>query len=505
MTKRKGVLLHFSSLPGDFGIGDFGPNSIAFAGFLVEQGYSIWQVLPLNHRGYGNSPYNPISAFALDPLLISPERLYEDGLIEAKDMEKARLSAYDRVLFEQVYRAKGKLNQIAAQSYLSRHDISGFIEDNAFWIKPYIAFLTLDKLYGDIHWSSWQAHHRTYSEALWKELLSGFEPSMLAHAAVQAILRDQLHDLKSELNKQGIELWGDMPIYLSYHSAEVWAHPELFQLDHDGRRLQVAGVPPDAFSEDGQLWGNPIYRWHDKTSEVFELFERRSEDALSYLNRMRLDHFIGYVNYWSVSCPVSEDQIPQMPEHAREGSWIPAPAEQLFARLTDRFGAYPFIAEDLGILTEEVCRVRERFGFPGMIVLQFCWHDSVPRVEDYPADRVIYTGTHDNQTTRQWFEELDPESNEYRHFISFVAAMEHQSSSFGVAGNKEPILNNTDTIVNVATSASIMMEIALQSGCQICIFPMQDILGLGAQARMNIPGTPLGNWEWRMKGIGIRA
>ena len=481
--KRKGVLLHFSSLPGDYGIGDLGPAATSFAGFLADQGYKIWQVLPLNHRGYGNSPYSPISAFALDPLLASPELLYRRGLIEAEDLETARLSGSDRVAFEQVLRRKGRLLEIAAAAYLKRHDIAAFIHDQAAWIKPYIAFLTLDRLYGDSHWSFWQPQHRSYSETLWQELLRGFEPFMMSQAAVQAILRDQLTELRQALRQLNIELWGDLPIYLAYHSAEVWAHPELFQMDQAGRRLQVAGVPPDAFCEDGQLWGNPIYRWDEQRSEVFELFENRISDALGYLDRLRLDHFIGYVNYWSVPCPpAGQDNEPKMPDHARDGAWIPAPGEQLFERLTQRFTAYPFIAEDLGILTEDVCRVRERFGFPGMIVLQFCWQHPDPKVAEYPSDRIIYPGTHDNLTSRQWFEELDPEAGEYRNFVSY-------------ARNRL----NWPEAPTASNAASLMMEIALGSGCETCIFPMQDLLGLGANARMNIPGTPLGNWEWRMK------
>ena len=201
------------------------------------------------------------------------------------------------------------------------------------------------------------------------------------------------------------------------------------------------------------------------------------------MDRLRLDHFIGYVNYWSVPCQAEGQPVPQLPENAIGGAWIKAPGEQLFERLTAKLGNRAFIAEDLGILTEEVCRVRERFGFPGMIVLQFCWQDPEPQVEAYPADRVIYTGTHDNPTTRQWFEELDPESAEYRNFLDYVTARKHLWPN-GVSG-----LN----------AAAVMMDIAQNSGCGICVFPMQDVLGLGSDARMNIPGTPLGNWEWRMR------
>ncbi|NLO11292.1 MAG: 4-alpha-glucanotransferase [Candidatus Cloacimonetes bacterium] len=483
--KQKGVLLHFSSLPGDFGIGDLGPEALSFAQFLNDQGYTIWQTLPLNHRGYGNSPYNPISAFALDPLLISPELLYEKGLVDAADLEEATIPATDRVFFEHVFRNKCKLLETAANRYLKSNNIDAFISQNEAWLKPYLTFLSLDRLYDEIHWSQWQSQHLHYTPELWQSQLRDFEPFILSQAAIQAILREQLAELKTQLKELNIELWGDLPIYLSYHSADVWANPHLFALDDAGNRLQVAGVPPDAFSEEGQLWGNPIYLWQERETEVFELITARIRDVLSYADRIRLDHFIGYVNYWSIPCPLDNDGSPILPQDAKAGEWIKAPAQKLFETITAEFGNKPFIAEDLGILTEEVNNIRAQFGFPGMIVLQFCWQDGEPDVAAYPADKIIYTGTHDNLTTRQWFEELDPESAEYQNFTAYVNSRPH-------------LISNSDGKVNLTNAAEAMINIAQKSGCEICIFPMQDLLNLDAAARMNIPGTPLGNWEWRM-------
>ena len=311
----------------------------------------------------------------------------------------------------------------------------------------------------------------------------------MIQAAIQAILQEQLFAFSSFLKKIGLELWGDLPIYLSYHSAELWAHKELFFLDSEGRRLQVAGVPPDAFSEDGQLWGNPIYRWHEKQEAVFGLFEARIAAALKYAQRLRLDHFIGYVNHFSIPCPVSEiTGLPTMPKDATQGAWLPTPGAILFERLLQKYQARTFIAEDLGILTDEVCETRDRFGFEGMIVLQFCWQDSLPQVENYPSDRIIYTGTHDNPTTRQWFEELSPDSPEFKHFSRY---MQERSA-------EPPFQSLMHHGLQASNAAALMIQTALNSACNICIFPMQDLLNLGAEARMNIPGTPLGNWEWRM-------
>ena len=488
--KHKGILLHISSLPGDFGIGDFGPSALEFAALIKEQGYSIWQILPLNHPGHGNSPYNPLSAFALNPLLVSPELLFEAGLIDLHALRAARIPTSNLIHFDEVTRVKTKLLEQAADSYLKRHDIASFIQANATWLKPYIAFVILDHLYGSGHWSSWPQQHRSYSEELWQELHHDFPHQTHTQAAIQAILQEQLSAFTQGLKKIGIQLWGDMPIYQSYHSAELWAHPELFYLDEHGLRQRVAGVPPDAFSEDGQLWGNPIYRWEDKREEVFQLFEQRIAANLDYVERLRLDHFIGYVNHWSIDCPVDPaTSEPRMPTDAKAGSWLPTPGEQLFERLLQKYPANRLIAEDLGILTPNVCEVRDRLGFDGMIILQFCWQDGHPDVEQFPANRIIYTGTHDNPTTRQWFEELDPQSQEYRHFTDYML---HRCTD----PRFEDVMESGPTVTN---AAALMMQVALNSGCETCIFPMQDLLNLGSDARMNIPGTPLGNWEWRIE------
>lgn len=488
--KQKGILLHISSLPGDYGIGDFGPGALEFAALIKDQGYSIWQILPLNHPGHGNSPYNPISAFALNPLLVSPELLFEAGLIDITALESARMPASGRIHFDEVNRIKTRLLEQAANTYLKRHDIAAFIQENAGWLKPYIAFVILDHLYDSQHWSSWPDQHRNYSESLWQHLQKDFAHQMHTQAAIQAILQEQLSAFSEGLKNLGIQLWGDMPIYLSYHSAELWAHPELFYLDERGLRQRVAGVPPDAFSEEGQLWGNPIYRWDEKRDEVFRLFEQRIGANLDYVQRLRLDHFIGYVNHWSIDCPPDPTTgEPQMPTSAKAGSWLPTPGEQLFEMLLRKYPAERFIAEDLGILTPEVCEVRDRLGFQGMIILQFCWQDGHPDVEQFPADRIIYTGTHDNPTTRQWFEELDADSQEYIHFNEY---MQHRRT--------DPRFENLmEEGPNAANAAALMMQVAINSGCETCIFPMQDLLNLGAEARMNIPGTPLGNWEWRIE------
>ncbi|HNQ44485.1 MAG TPA: 4-alpha-glucanotransferase, partial [Candidatus Cloacimonadota bacterium] len=288
----------------------------------------------------------------------------------------------------------------------------------------------------------------------------------------------QLTTLRNYMSKQGVSLIGDVPLYLSYDSAEVWAHQDLFELNESGIRLAMAGVPPDAFAVGGQLWGNPIYRWDILAETGFELFTRRFGHILRYFDFLRLDHFIGYVNYWRVDCPDGT-----VPDTAIHGEWVRARPEDFFATLIANFGCEPFIAEDLGILNDYVCHIRDSSKFPGMIILQFCFEEGVPDVAAFPSDRFLYTGTHDNSTTRGWWKALSPESASQQNFVSYCQEHEYQ---------EYPTSDNVHTL---------MMRIALDSGCERVIFPMQDILGLDDEARMNVPGVPLGNWTWRMISI----
>lgn len=356
-------------------------------------------------------------------------------------------------------------------------------------MKPYLAYITLSKLYGDDDWHLFRPEHRSYSNELYERLFKSYGRQMLRAACAQAIVKDQLHRLKDYLNSQGLQLIGDMPIYLSYHSAEVWSNRHLFALDPAGNRLRVAGVPPDAFSEKGQLWGNPLYRWDEMRQDGFQLFVNRIRHALDYLDKLRLDHFIGYVNYWSVECPVSEtDRLPTLPEDALQGSWEKALPEDFFPLLKTLFPTDRFIAEDLGILNAEVCSFRDRFGLPGMIVLQFCFEESVPQPRQYPPERYLYTGTHDNPTVREWFESLPEDSPSRENLLSFI---QQNATLFAGLGLED--FNDIKDAIH-----KIICMIAQSSGCENIIFPLQDILGLGSDARMNVPGTALGNWQWRL-------
>ncbi len=470
--KQSGVLLHISSLCTDYGIGDLGPGAYRFAEYLAEHDHSFWQILPLNHCGYGNSPYNPISAFAWNPYLISPELLVLDNLLEKEALKT--LPKSQMVDYEQVIKLKQPMLQAAAQKYLESNDIDAYIEANAWHLKPYLCFLKLKDLNSNGKWYTWPSGQRTYSETLYQEHAD--DQDLRVAAALQAIFEDQFSRLKSVLLSQGIQLIGDIPLYLSYESAEVWAHQELFDLDDKGRRLSVAGVPPDAFAAAGQLWGNPIYLWERLQASGFELFVRRFGHILQYIDLLRLDHFIGYVNFWKVPCPAAE-----ISDSAETGSWVRALPEAFFTRISEQFGTERFIAEDLGILNQDVCQIRDSLGLPGMIILQFCFEESVPEVQYFPADRFIYTGTHDNHTTLGWWKDLPPNSPSRLNLSVFCKRFLPQYD-----------------LPNESNVNEIMIEVAQLSACQRMIFPLQDILGLDDDARMNMPGTALGNWQWRM-------
>ncbi len=481
--KQTGILLHLSSLPGDFGIGDLGPQAYAFADYLSRNGHKIWQILPLNHCGYGNSPYNPLSALAINPYLISPELLFENGLISRSDLETAELPNDGNVYYELVARTKDKLLAKAAENWLLHNDLEHFLEVEAPYLKPYLSFVALSHLYGDSDWSAWSPEHRRYSEALYRQLRTVYPKLIVTDAVAQALLREQLGSFKSYLDQQHITLVGDIPLYLAYESAEVWAHQEWFDLDEQGRRLHFAGVPPDAFASEGQLWGNPLYRWDRLREQGFSLIMERMAQALNYLDVLRLDHFIGYVNYWQVDCAHSATGEPVLPQNALQGRWVEAVPEDFFQTLITRFGKGRFLAEDLGILNERVCRIRDGFAFPGMIVLQFCFEESVPDIGRFPADRWLYTGTHDNATTRGWYESLTPESPSYRNLHEYC---------------RQNRLRDCHATLSPENIHTAFKNIALASPCAKVIFPMQDILGLDNDARMNTPGTALGNWQWRL-------
>jgi 4-alpha-glucanotransferase len=476
-TRQRGVLLHLTSLPSTYGIGGLGKEACDFADYLSQNGYNYWQILPLNYPGYGDSPYNPISCFAGNPWLIDPEKLYQTGLISADELKQAELPNFGKVHFQQVMKTKQRLFRSAFSAYKAKEGtprLNDFIELESYWLKPFAVFCYLRGQYKGRSWQKWKPEHRFYSEPMYNEVYSKASDDILYHAFLQYIFTEQLTELKQYVTEQGIQIIGDLPLYVSLDSSDVWSHPELFELDENGHPVRVAGVPPDAFSETGQLWGNPLYRWDRMQDEGFDWWKRRLEKSFAFADRLRLDHFIGLVNFWAVGAKEKT---------AMNGSWIAGTKYAFFDAMLQHFPRESFIAEDLGILTDEVNNLREHYNFPGMIILQFCFEHDQNDVLSFPENKIIYTGTHDNQTSLGWFltnqRKKKPDNQHLENYL-----------------HRTGMLSKTEKLT-AKNISQLMIKLAEASPCRISIVPMQDILALDDRARMNIPGKALGNWHWR--------
>lgn len=474
-SRKSGILLHITSLPSPYGIGDLGPGAGEFADFLLRSGQSIWQILPLNPSSpiCGNSPYCSYSAFAGNPLLISPELLVHDGFLLESDIENPPRFRDDRVDFGAVADYKNSLLRTAAARYCPAHrrddGFESFCFENAWWLDDYALFAGLKDHFHGRSWNRWPSEARDRApEALaaWKEVL---EDRILEHKFCQYVFFRQWERLKRCCNAEGIEIMGDIPIYVSYDSADVWANPEIFRLDDNREPALVAGVPPDYFSITGQLWGNPVYDWDVLRQTRYEWWIRRMEHNLTLFDRVRLDHFRGFVSYWAV--PASEVT-------AVNGEWMNAPVRDFMNTLCQRFPGLPIVAEDLGIITPDVREIMDHYGFPGMKILHFAFGDDVATnpyaPHNYQANSVVYTGTHDNNTTRGWFrKEATPK--EKKNLGRYVGR------------------DVGDDDVHWE-----LIRLAMMSVARIAVTPMQDFLGLGEESRMNMPSVVHGNWEWRM-------
>jgi len=468
--RASGLLLHVTSLPSPYGIGDVGPPALAWIDRLAEAGQSWWQALPLGPTGYGNSPYQPLSTFAGNGLLISPAWLIEDGLVRASEVSSFPAGPVD---YKAINPFKHRL-QSAAWARFHGGDFPDlqaafeqFCHDQAHWLNDFALFRALRVKFGE-------AHHRD-----WPRELAERHPSALAQARreladeigrvcfAQFLLFRQGKRLRVYAHQKGIGLIGDLPFFVSPDSSDVWAHPELFLLDERHRPQFVAGVPPDYFSAEGQLWGNPLYNWDAHRQSGYRWYIERLQSLLSHVDVIRLDHFRGFVAAW---------HVPAGAATARSGRWVPGPGGELFEAVKNELGALPFIVEDLGMITPDVYALRDQFHMPGTRVLQFAFDgqpDNPYLPRNYLHDTVVYTGTHDNPTTREWFEDLaDCQRQNLWRYLNQPA---------GAADKAAPAL----------------MELAWSSGAALAIAPLQDLLNLGREARMNVPGRAEGNWRWR--------
>ena len=474
MDKRaSGVLLHLTSLPSPYGIGDLGPGALRFAEFLADAGQSLWQILPLTPtEGFnGHSPYDSRSSFAGNRLLISPEILCRQGLLRREEIGDPPPFPADKVDYERVSRYKEKLLDLAFGRFKSGSEKTGyerFRADNAHWLEDYCLFTALKARFPDRPWNEWPREIRErepgYLDPTGKELRETAERERF----IQYTFFRQWSELKEECNRKGILIFGDLPIYVGCDSADVWSHPGIFKLRRDGKPAFLAGVPPDYFSRTGQLWGNPVYDWEILRESGYEWWFDRLEHNFRLFDLLRIDHFRGFSAYW---------EVPYGEETAVRGGWVEGPGVDFFSALLRRFRRPPIIAEDLGIITPDVIDLIRRFGFPGMKVLLFAFGDDSANPylpHNYANNCVVYTGTHDNNTVRGWFEK--------------EATVEEKKRLFRYLGREADVDSIHDELIRLA-----MMSVADRA-----VFPMQDLLGLGEEARMNRPGTMGGNFRWRL-------
>ena len=461
-----GLLLHVTSLPTRFGIGDMGPEAWKFVDTLAETGQTWWQLLPVCPIGLGDSPYASPASFAGNPLLISPELMLQDGWSTETEINAYSPPANALVDFPSVSKYKSFLLRQAFARFIRQpqtEDFKTFVEHEKDWLLPYAAFQIRKRKYRNRIWTHWPAKDRKPSGNNMPEPDS---PGIQFYLFEQFIFDTQWRNLHNYCRKQGVKILGDLPIYVAHDSVDVWAHPELFQLDDAGEPLVVAGVPPDFFSQTGQRWGNPIYQWDVMNSRGFNWWIRRMKRAFRLCDTIRLDHFRGFSGYW---------EIPATEKTAVHGHWMIGPGQSLFDQLSATLGPLPVIAEDLGVITPDVIELMQKNSFPGMAVIQFGFDATMENPHlphNYKPRQCVYTGTHDNDTLRGWWHTL---SNHERKFA------------------KEYLRIESDD--DVCPRA---IERCMDSKAGLVIVPVQDILGLGNDARMNFPGTPLGNWRWRM-------
>jgi len=484
LPRASGILLHPTSLPGRFGIGDLGREAHAFIDFLAETGQRWWQILPVGPTGYGNSPYQSYSSYAGNPWLISPEGLADDGWLKASDWHDYPSLSPEHVDFEAVGPAKERLLRRAFARFRPEHlGFETFLAENAQWLDDYALYMAMKDAHGGVPWYEWEpalAAREPTALAHQRELLAN---SIRYYQFVQYAFDRQWRALREACQAADVQLIGDLPIFVAQDSADVWSRPELFLLDEQGRPTAVAGVPPDYFSEDGQLWGNPLYDWKAHAAENFAWWIARMKATTDRVDLVRLDHFRGFQAYW---------EVPADAPTAATGRWALGPGTAFLEALRDGLGGLPLIAEDLGDITVEVEALRDRFDLPGMRILQFAFGTESGTEHHMPHRFVnhciVYTGTHDNDTTIGWFTSQE---------VSTVQTTED------LEAERKFALRYVGT-----TGAEIhwdMIRLGMVSVADTMITPLQDILGLDGRARMNVPGRARGNWGWRFQESQLDA
>ncbi len=481
--RSSGILLHPTSFPSRFGIGDLGDEAYSFVDFLQSCGQSLWQVLPLGPTGFGDSPYQCFSAFAGNPLLISPARLADAGLLSRLDIEQPPRFLPDRIEFGRVIEYKNSLLARAFENFERAVDSElrarflAFCSEEADWLDDYALFRALKNKHGGKAWNGWSPRFARRDAEELAAAKDELKEQILAEKFYQFLFFDQWLTLKEYAHERGIKIIGDIPIFVSYDSADVWTHPERFKLDREGNPSVVAGVPPDYFSKTGQLWGNPVYDWEQMRETGFHWWVERFKANFKLFDIIRLDHFRGFAACW---------EVPAGDETAERGRWVKVPGRELLTVLKITLGELPIIAEDLGVITPDVEALRDDFHLPGMRILQFAFSSDSSNIDlphNYTPNSVVYTGTHDNDTTLGWFE---------------------SQSGKGSTRDARQIERERKRCLKYLQSSGKeihwdFIRAVFASVARLAIVPMQDVLGLGSSARMNLPASSEGNWGWRMR------
>lgn len=471
--RSAGILLHPTSLPGKYGIGDLGREAYNFIHFLSAAGQTVWQVLPLGPTGFGDSPYQCFSAFAGNPLLVSPDKMVEDKLLTVKDLEPVPDADSRSVDFGRVYEYKMKLFGKAFGNFehgappALRKAYEQFAVKERDWLDDFALFMAVKDAHDGGEWGGWEPDIKSRAPAAMKSWAKKLERETAFYKFTQFLFFRQWHAVKKYANEKNIRIIGDIPIFIAYDSSDAWSNRRLFTIDEKGEPLTVAGVPPDYFSATGQLWGNPLYRWKEMEKDDFLWWRTRISKTLELVDWVRIDHFRGFDAYW---------EIPGGAETAVTGRWVKAPGKKFFAAIRRSLGDLPIIAEDLGVITQSVRDLRDAFGLPGMKILQFAFGTKMERrflPHNIIGNCIVYTGSHDNDTTRGYFEKAKNQDND------IYASAQDYLNYYGE---------------NICWA---LIKAAYASAARTAVIPMQDMLNLGSEARMNFPGKLGGNWAWR--------
>ena len=468
--RSAGTLAHPTSFPSPFGTGDLGPAALEFLDFLQSTHQTIWQVLPLGPTGYGYSPYASYSAFAGNPYLVSPEVLQKQGLLTLSELHARELPATTCADYQRGYAVRDELHALAFERFqndmdpATRKELEAFVHVNAHWLDDFVLFMACGKAHRFIPWNQWESGLAMRDPKAIKRARKEYEQEIALQTWLQFEFSRQWNAIRREANRRGIRVIGDIPIFVDHNSADVWANSRYFEVDEKGDRVKVAGVPPDYFSETGQLWGNPLYKWKVLAKDGYGWWMERFQQMFELFDAIRVDHFRGFDAYWEV--PASE-------KTAENGKWVNGPGAKLFRTIRKTLGELPIIAEDLGFVTPSVEALRDTFAFPGMKILQFAFDSDASNVflpHNFPRNSVVYTGTHDNDTTIGWYLTA-PEIE--RHRVRLYTRSDGSTIHWE------------------------LIRLAMLSVADQAIVPLQDFMNLDGSHRMNLPGTVGGNWLWR--------